>query len=199
MVNCAGCKVFSCEKGENCIRGQDFSSYDAPSKKEYEKPLNKKMLEVSSNIEGEHYMEWTRVEEIISFAEQMNYKRIGISNCVGLSNEAKLLKDILDKKFIVETICCKFSKIDKKEYGLTQICSNQYEGICNPIGQAMILNDLKTDLNIIVGLCIGHDILFTKYSEAPVTTFMVKDRVTGHNPGATLYSSYYRNKLKQKE
>jgi uncharacterized metal-binding protein len=59
----------------------------------------------------------------------------------------------------------------------------------------MVLNDFKTDLNIIVGLCIGHDILFTKYSQAPVTTFIVKDRVTGHHTAATLYSSYYQKKL----
>jgi len=78
---------------------------------------------------------------------------------------------------------------------LTQISCERYETICNPIGQAMVLNDLRTDLNIIVGLCIGHDILFTKYSDAPVTTFIVKDRVTGHNPAITLYSSYYHKKF----
>jgi len=114
---------------------------------------------------------------------------------VGLTNEAKLLKDILEQKFIVEAVCCKFSGIDKKDLNLTPISCDKYEAICNPIGQAMVLNDLKTNLNIIVGLCIGHDILFTKYSEAPVTTFIVKDRVTGHNPAVSLYSNYYRKKL----
>jgi uncharacterized metal-binding protein len=114
-----------------------------------------------------------------------------------LTNEAKHLKEILEQKFSVETVCCKFSGINKKDFNLTQINCDKYEAICNPIGQAMALNDLKTDLNIIVGLCIGHDILFTRYSEAPVTTFIVKDRVTGHNPAATLYSSYYVKKFKK--
>lgn len=59
----------------------------------------------------------------------------------------------------------------------------------------MVLNDLQTDLNIIVGLCIGHDILFTKYSEAPVTTFIVKDRVTGHNPAISFIPAIIRESL----
>jgi uncharacterized metal-binding protein len=195
MVNCAGCKIHSCSEGEDCVRGQDLKAYGAPSRKEYEQAENKRILEVSARIEGEHYMEWTRLEEICSFAEQMGYTRIGLGHCVGLTTEAKYLKEILQKKFNVEAVCCKFSAIDKKDFHLTQIHCEKYEGICNPIGQAMVLNDLKTDLNIIVGLCIGHDILFTKYSDAPVTTFIVKDRVTGHNPAATLYSSYYQKKF----
>ena len=195
MANCAGCNNCSCYKGDDCTRGQDFSYYVDPSKNEYENASNKKILEVSARIEGEHYMQWTRLEEIISFAEQMGYTRIGISHCIGLTTEAEYLVEALNRKFTVHSICCKFSGIDKKDFNLTQIDCERYEAICNPIGQAMVLNDLKTDLNIIVGLCIGHDILFTKYSDAPVTTFIVKDRVTGHNPAVTLYSNYYRRKF----
>jgi uncharacterized metal-binding protein len=49
-------------------------------------------------------------------------------------------------------------------------------------------------MNIIVGLCVGHDMLFSKHSSAPVTTLVVKDRVTGHNPVSVLYglNFYYR-------
>ncbi len=78
---------------------------------------------------------------------------------------------------------------------MKQIHENRFEAICNPIGQALVLNDFETDLNIIVGLCVGHDILFTRYSRSPVTTFIVKDRVTGHNPAAVIYSNYYKRKL----
>ncbi len=54
-----------------------------------------------------------------------------------------------------------------------------------------------TDLNVVVGLCVGHDSLFYKYSEAMVTTAVTKDRVLGHNPAAALYTaeSYYKKKL----
>ena len=66
--------------------------------------------------------------------------------------------------------------------------------MCNPIGQAKLLNSAQTQLNILLGLCVGHDSLFIKYSEAPVTVLAVKDRVTGHNPLAPLYlhQSYYK-------
>ncbi len=40
---------------------------------------------------------------------------------------------------------------------------------------------------------MGHDSLFFKYSEAMTTVLVAKDRVTGHNPVAALYTSstYY--------
>ena len=71
--------------------------------------------------------------------------------------------------------------------------------MCNPIHQAKRLNAEGTELNIIMGLCVGHDCLFTKYSEAPVTTLVAKDRVLGHNPVAALYTadSYYKRLLKK--
>ena len=52
---------------------------------------------------------------------------------------------------------------------------------------------VKTSFNIIVGLCVGHDMLFTMNSKAPVTTLIVKDRFTGHNPVISLYTKYHRN------
>jgi len=57
----------------------------------------------------------------------------------------------------------------------------------------MVLNDADTDFNVVLGLCVGHDSLFFKYSKAPVTVLVAKDRVLGHNPVAALYttSSYY--------
>ncbi len=61
------------------------------------------------------------------------------------------------------------------------------------------MNRAGTDMNIIVGLCIGHDMIFAKHAEAPVTTLVVKDRVTGHNPASVLYglNFYYKRLLSQ--
>ena len=69
--------------------------------------------------------------------------------------------------------------------------------MCNPIGQALFLNKEKTDLNILFGLCVGHDTLAIKHMEAPVTVLVVKDRVTGHNPIAAIYNaqSYFEKRL----
>ena len=50
---------------------------------------------------------------------------------------------------------------------------------------------------MVMGLCVGHDSLFYKYSDALVTTLVTKDRVLGHNPVAALYqaNAYYKRLL----
>lgn len=69
--------------------------------------------------------------------------------------------------------------------------------MCNPILQAELLNQQNTEFNIALGLCVGHDSLFYKYSGALVTTMVVKDRVLAHNPAGALYCAdgYYSDKL----
>lgn len=42
---------------------------------------------------------------------------------------------------------------------------------------------------LMMGLCLGHDILFLRYAEAETTPLVVKDRALGHNPAAALYFS----------
>jgi uncharacterized metal-binding protein len=58
----------------------------------------------------------------------------------------------------------------------------------------MIINNVHVDLAIMMGLCIGHDTLFIKYCEVPLTVLAVKDRLLAHNPLAALYlsDSYYQ-------
>ena len=68
-----------------------------------------------------------------------------------------------------------------------------FESACNPLLQAELLNRAGTGFNIIVGLCVGHDMLFTSHSEAPVTTLIVKDRLLGHNPVIGLFSRYHKD------
>jgi len=195
MSDCAGCQRNTCYQGAGCARGQELGSYTDPSKREYELAENRKILEIAARLEAEHYMQWTRLEELSEFCRQMEWHSIGIAHCVGFVTEAKMLKNYLERSLQVRALCCKFSQIDKQDYELPQVKEDRYEAICNPIGQAMFFNDQHTDLNIILGLCLGHDMLFSKYSEAPVTTFAVKDRVLGHNPLAAFSSSYYRKKF----
>ncbi|MBM3241134.1 DUF1847 domain-containing protein [Candidatus Poribacteria bacterium] len=54
-------------------------------------------------------------------------------------------------------------------------------------------------MNVIMGLCMGHDILFSKFSQAPVTTLVVKDRAMCHNPAAPLVNRYWRDTFLKKE
>ena len=75
-------------------------------------------------------------------------------------------------------------------------CSRDDERMCNPAGQAEKLDAAGCELNVIVGLCVGHDSLFIRHSKAPVTILTAKDRVLGHNPIAAIYTAgSYREKL----
>jgi uncharacterized metal-binding protein len=140
----------------------------------------------------------TRIEEIMGFAEKMNYKRLGMAFCIGLSKEAKVVEKLFSSKgFEMVSAVCKVGRISKEHIGVgkdQQIAPDTTEAMCNPVLQAMILNKEKTDLNVLLGLCVGHDSLFFKYTEAPCTVLAVKDRLLGHNPLAAVYNvdSYYR-------
>jgi uncharacterized metal-binding protein len=143
----------------------------------------------------------TRVEELCQFAERMNARRLGLAFCAGLIREAAVLDEILTKRgFESVSAVCKVGGVIKEELGLDdtdKVRPGTFETMCNPIAQAELLNQAGTDLNIMLGLCVGHDSLFLRYAKAWNTVFSVKDRVLGHNPIAALYTtgSYYRRLL----
>jgi len=140
----------------------------------------------------------TRLEETMEFAGRMGYRRLGLAFCMGLRNEARTVDKIFaGRGFEVISAVFKVGGLPKETIGLgkdQQVDPNAAEVMCNPILQAMILNRKKTDFNVLLGLCVGHDSLFLKYAEAPCTVLAVKDRLLGHNPLAAVYNvdSYYR-------
>ena len=172
-----------------------------------------RMASVAAKVEGLCYQpipgtdainaRWTRVEDTIAFAKLMGYEKIGMATCIGLLDETNRLSAILNAQgFRPVSVCCKSGSIDKLELGLAEkekVRPDTFEPACNPVAQARLLNRAETDMNIIVGLCVGHDILFTKYSDAPVTTLVVKDRVAGHNPVSVLYGQNFYYKRLQKQ
>lgn len=164
----------------------------------YNDKTNKLVTCASAEVESEGYLKKTRVEEVMMFAEKIGAKKLGIATCVGLIREARTLAKILRANgFEVHGVACKVGSVPKSEVGISEHSEQVGLYMCNPILQAKILNKEKTDLNLVVGLCVGHDSLFYKYSEALVTTVVTKDRVTGHNPAAVLYNaeSYYKRLL----
>lgn len=152
----------------------------------------------SAEVEYEGYCQWTRVQEIMEFARKIGAKKIGIANCIGLINEARIFARILRANdFEPYAVICKVEGRAKTSMGIPEKCEQIGPAMCNPILQARLLNKAGTDLNVVMGLCVGHDSLFYRYSEAYVTTLITKDRVTGNNPAASLYTagSYYRKKF----
>jgi len=140
-----------------------------------------------------------RVVEIAEFARRMGYERLGLAFCVGLAKEAALVADTYEAwGFEVASVCCKAGRTDKQEFlGLGEehkIFQGAAEAMCNPVFQAQALNQAGTELNVLLGLCVGHDSLFIQHAAGPTTVLAVKDRVTGHNPLAALYTAgtYYR-------
>lgn len=135
----------------------------------------------------------TRVEDILRLAENMGAKKIGIATCVGLLGESRTLTKILRKRgFEVFGVCCKVSGTEKKCVGITEEQLSSFKTgpiMCNPIMQAKLLNAEHTDLNVVMGLCVGHDSLFLKYAESPCVSLVIKDRVLGNNPAAALYTT----------
>ena len=159
-------------------------------------------MKTAAEVEFEGYCKWTRVQEIVEFAKRMGFQKIGIATCAGLIRESRILAKILrSHDFDVYSAVCKVGAVPKTDVGIDEKCNAVGKNTCNPITQATLLNEAGTQFNIVMGLCVGHDSLFYKYSEALVTTLVAKDRVTGHNPAAALYTaeSYYQKLFAEKE
>lgn len=185
-----------CERKE-CRQGKDCFSQTDNHRQLYQDKLTAELHKAASAIEGQYYGKETRLSEIILFAKELKYNKLGLAFCIGLSEEAKVIEQILSMHFEVVSVCCKVCGIDKKVFELQQISSQDSEVMCNPAGQAQLLNDAKTEFNVICGLCVGHDAIFAKVSEAPVTTLIAKDRVLAHNPAAAIYCQYIRKRFNE--
>ena len=177
---------------------------------ELEKPEILEFARQASIQEGEGYADRElgfdhvrpakpRIVEVIEFAGKMRYRKLGLAFCIGLRNEARAVEGLLTANgFEVVSGVCKMGRVPKERIGVRddqKIRIGGFESMCNPIAQAFLLNEAKTDFNILMGLCVGHDSLFLKYAEAPCTVFAVKDRLLGHNPLAAIYTmdGYYRS------
>jgi uncharacterized metal-binding protein len=177
---------------------------EASVAKYLENPTDHKIALTASKVESDYYCISTRAEEVLIFVKRMGYKKVGVATCFGLLGECNQFARAA-KAYDVELfgVACKIGAIDKTRIGVDEkdkIVPNSHESMCNPIMQAEYLNREETDFNIIIGLCVGHDTLFIKYSKAPVTYLVVKDRVLCHNPAGALYTanSYYNRLLNPK-
>ena len=140
-----------------------------------------------------------RIQETVEFAKRMKYKRLGLAFCLGLRPEANIIEKLFTTAgFEVVSALCKMGRTPKEDIGVRddqKINIGCFESMCNPIAQAYVMNSEKTEFNIVIGLCVGHDSLFLKYAEAPCTVLAAKDRLLGHNPLAAIYTidTYYRS------
>jgi uncharacterized metal-binding protein len=202
---CAYCPpaVRACRQGEAEERGPGFcpSHVDpetqAHARAAYDDPETRRTARESSVVEAEGYCRWTRVEEIVQFAKRMGFRKIGIANCISFVDHAYVLSGILESHgFEVVSVACKNGNIPKEELGIAdheKIRPGQFEPLCNPVSQAELLNAHGCELNVVMGLCVGHDSLFFKHAQGLTTVLVAKDRVLGHNPVMALHlaDTYY--------
>jgi uncharacterized metal-binding protein len=177
-----------------------LAEYEKPEVKEFARQASIQEFECYENTPEGRRTRNTRIAELVQFGKKMGYKKLGLAFCAGLPNEAKVLTDILESQgFEVVSARCKIGGVPKEKIGIKPeqkiggpACC---EPMCNPIAQAEVLNAEKVDMAILLGLCLGHDTLFIQHCRVPITVLAVKDRVTGHNPLAALYTSatYYAN------
>ena len=200
MTKCGECGIYPCRTGRvekvpaHCPMRLEEAIYEE-AKQEYLKPENLYIAMNSARTEATGYCKWTRLEEIINFSRQSEFTNLGLAFCIGLRKEAAEVVKILKLAgFEVESVACKTGSIPKEHLGVTEeekVRPGQFEPMCNPICQARLLDQAGTHLNILLGLCVGHDTLFFKYSQAPVTVLAVKDRVLAHNPLGAIYAGHY--------
>ncbi|MFW6276862.1 MAG: DUF1847 domain-containing protein [Bacteroidota bacterium] len=182
--NCLRCPGNECRLGKPCpyVNNMELSR---PNDNDIKK------IDSAMDISLEEERNLCRLSELIYFALDMKYKKIGIAYCTELEEATEILVSILRRFFEVNPVCCKISGS-----AISDTPSGGKRISCNPVAQAEILNRLKTDINIMVGLCIGADSIFSDLSNAPVTTLFVKDRSLANNPIGALYSEYYLKEVK---
>lgn len=202
-LSCVDCGTQNCKfktrtYPEFCLTTNLADEDSSWALERYDEDRNREIMIASAEVEYEGYCQWTRVQEIMEFARKIGARRIGIVNCIGLINEARIFARILRANgFEPYAVICKVEGRSKTSVGIPEKCEEIGPAMCNPILQARLLNQAHTDLNVVIGLCVGHDSLFYRYSDAYVTTLVTKDRVTGNNPAAALYTSgsYYKKKF----
>ncbi len=171
VVECASCDRYACRVGrldatpENCPMRGAFPSYDEL----YSTEDSRSLLYHSAWVEAAGYGRWTRVREVAELAGRMGYTRLGIAACPDMDREAGLVNRYL------------------KGRGLEVVLPPSGDA-CDPLGQAAHFAKRHTQLNVIAGMCVGHDALFIRHSTAPVTSLIVRDRRLAHNPVAALYT-----------
>ncbi|MEM2499109.1 MAG: DUF1847 domain-containing protein [Sulfolobales archaeon] len=202
--NCARCRLKSCYKNPETPKPSfcpmiRYRGLVERSMSMYSDEV-RRVHRAASLVEREGYCVWPRLREVVEFARKLDVERLGVAFCIGLSSEAEYVVNYLESRgFKVYSVCCKCGGVDKTWMELREedkLTPGSHESMCNPVVQAEILNFVGTELNIVLGLCVGHDTLFIKYSKAPVTYLAVKDIVTGHNPLAVIYvSNYFKLRL----
>ena len=120
----------------------------------------------------------------MEFSYAAGYKKIGLAGCARYLPEMSLVKKLLKENgFESIYVGCKFGDVHFADIAIDK---DSDWTLCNPMGQAALLNEWGADLNVQFGLCMGHDLIFNQYSNAPTTVLVVKEKISDDNTLGTL-------------
>ncbi len=191
--SCLDCAKRVCETKTNEVpsrcAGEDAIVLHDEVRALYADPENHCIMEAAV-VSSSQCGNLTRVQETIEFAHLVGARKIGIATCAMLVRESRILRSLLEQAgFEVFGVACKVEGNRRSDLDLVQEDGEEGPVLCNPIMQARLLAKAGTDLNIVMGLCVGHDALFYKYTQAITTTLVTKDHVAAHNACAGLYGA----------
>ena len=175
VLDCTNCTQKGCRSGRPCT--DNSAAYIGAYQTRGNAPV---VRAASALVDGGRAGTLTRLEEIAEYCRIRGYRKIGVAYCYALETQADALKSYLQKEgFSPVMVSC---TVD----GVTESAIDPHKTdtsvSCNPIGQAEALSASGAEFAVLLGLCLGHDILLQKNLKMDHTVFAVKDRVTGHNP-----------------
>jgi len=178
-MDCTRCKAKGCRHLTPCT--DDSLNYI----NDYEKSELAGIVKTASKlIDNGRAGSLNRLEEIVEYSTRLGYTHIGVAYCYGMEKEAEKLRNNLGSYgFKLSMVSCTVDGLSESQIDLEK---NADIVSCNPLGQAHALNRAKVDFVIIMGLCLGHDVILQKNLQRDFTVFIVKDRVLENNPVLTL-------------
>jgi len=188
-VDCLNCRNRVCLVGRTCSILPTDHAIDMTS-------AERTIMDAALDVGAEDERNLCRISELVYYGLEMGYRRIGVAFCIELMEQTEVLVQLLRRFFEVHPVCCKVGGVFSDDMLQEESDPTGFRHVaCNPFGQSRALNRLRTDLNIIVGLCVGVDCLFARASQAPVTTLFVRDKSLVNNPIAAVYSEYHLDEV----
>jgi uncharacterized metal-binding protein len=171
-MQCTHCLKKSCRKNESC--GLEQFDRDRILER-YRHGENQKLVQAAAAlVDNGRAGTLNRLEESIEFARNAGYSRIGLAYCYGVEAEAKSVSELIRSAGIsITAVSCTAGSMSQAQVN----SESSLPGVsCNPLSQAAQLNAEGAELALLYGLCMGHDILFTREFSGDVSTLLVKER-----------------------
>jgi uncharacterized metal-binding protein len=179
-MNCISCRAKTCRAGVSC----GIEAFNPEETMQvYHRPEEQKMIQAAAGlVDDGRAGTLSRIEELIEFAREMEYRKVGLAYCYGMESLAKDVRNLFMRAGIPAVgISCTVGAFSQSSINE----ASDLPGVsCNPVNQAAQLTAEGVDLAVVIGLCLGHDIIFNREFRKDVTTLVVKDRTNDHSPVA---------------